>query len=82
MKILIDLDKTEKSKECEICHCNYLNNGFKFDSKFFNDFDWKIKPFGDFAIITANGVGHRFFMFDMTEEDVIDFVKNFESNEL
>ena len=30
----IDLDKTRKSKECEICIYNYFNNDFRFDSKF------------------------------------------------
>ena len=41
-----------------------------------------MKSFGNFAIITANGVGYRFFMFDMTEEDVIEFIKDFEPDEL
>ena len=29
----IDLDKTDKSKECKICHYNYFDNHFKSDSK-------------------------------------------------
>ena len=29
----IDLDKTDKSKECKICHCNCFDNGFQSDSK-------------------------------------------------
>ena len=78
----IDLDKTDKLKECKICHYNYFNNGFKSHSKVCNDCDWKIKSFKIFATITANNVGYRFFMFDMAEEDVIDFAKNFEPNEL
>ena len=77
----IDLDKTDKSKECEICHYNYFNNGFKSHSKVCNRCNWRLKSFWSFAIITANGVGYRFFMFDMTE-DVIDFVKDFEPDEL
>ena len=27
----IDLNRTDKSKKCEICDCNYFSNGFKFD---------------------------------------------------
>ena len=29
----INLDKTDKSKECKICHYNYFDNHFKSDSK-------------------------------------------------
>ena len=32
----IDLDKTHKSKECKICHYNYIDNGFQSDSKICN----------------------------------------------
>ena len=35
----IDLNKTDKSKECEICHYKYFNNGFKSHSKVCNDCD-------------------------------------------
>ena len=50
--------------------------------KFESDCDWGIKSFGNFAIATSNGIGYRYLMFDMTEEDVIDFGKNFEPDEL
>ena len=52
----IDLNKTDKSKECNICS-NYFNNGFKSDSKICNDCVWGIKSFGNFAIIHLDGVG-------------------------
>ena len=42
----IDLNKTDKSKECNICS-NYFNNGFKSDSKICNDCVWGIKSFGN-----------------------------------
>ena len=79
-----DLDKSDesdKSKECKICHNNYFSNGFKAHSKVCNDCDWGIKSFGNFAIINANDFGYRFFMLDLTVEDVTDFVKNFKPNE-
>ena len=50
----IDLDKTDKLKECKICHYNYFDNGFKSDSKICNRCDWGIKYFGNFAIIHVN----------------------------
>ena len=57
---------------------NYCKNGFKSHSIVCNDCDYGIKFFENFAVITVNGVGYRYFMFDMTEEDVISLVKNFE----
>ena len=50
----IDLDRTDKSKECQICHYNYFDDGFKSDSKTCNRFGWGIKSFGTFAIIHVN----------------------------
>ena len=43
-----------------------------------NRCDWGIKPFGKFAVIYVNDFSFRFFMFGMTEEDVIEFRKGFE----
>ena len=79
----IDLDKTYKSKECTICHYNicHFHNGFNSDSKICNRCDWGIKSFGNFAIITVNDFTYSFFMFDMTEEDVIEFIKDFEPDD-
>ena len=74
----IDFDKTDKSKECKICQYNYFDNGFKSDSKICDRCDWGIKSFGNFAIIHVNEFRCRFFMFDVTEEDVIEFIKDFE----
>ena len=77
----IDLHKTDKSKECKICHHNYSDNCYKSDLKICNTCDWGIKSFGNFAIIHVNDFSYRFFMFDMTEEDAIEFVKDFEPND-
>ena len=74
-----DFNKTNKSKECKICHCNDFSRGFKYHSKICNDCNWGIKSFK--PIMLVNGVGYRFFMFDMTLEDVIDFIKDFESDD-
>ena len=74
----IDLSKTDKSKKCKICHYNYFEIGSKSDPKICNRFDWGIKSFGNFAIIHVNDFSYRCFMFDMTEKDVIEFIKDFE----
>ena len=76
-----DFDKTDKSKECKICHYNYFDNGFKSDSKICNRCDWGIKSFGNFAIMHVNDFSYRFFMFGMTEEDVIEFIKDSEPDD-
>ena len=74
----IDLDNTDKSKECTICHYNYFDDGFKSDSKTCYRCDCGIKSFVNFAIIHVHNFSYIFFMFDMTEEDVIEFIKDFE----
>ena len=56
----IDLDKTDKPKECEICHYSYFDDGFQSDSKIFNGCDWGIKSFGNFAIILVNDFRYRY----------------------
>ena len=73
----IDLDKIDRSKKCKICHYNYFDNGFKSDSKIFNKCNWRIKSFGNFAIIHVNDFGYSFFMFDITEKNVIECMKGF-----
>ena len=82
---MIHLDKIEdsdridlKSKECKICHHNYFDKGFTSDSKTCNRCDWGIKSFENFAIIHVSDFSYRFFMFDITEEDVIEFIRDFE----
>ena len=76
-----DLDKIDKSKEYKICHYNCFDNGFKSDSKTCSRWDWSIKSFRNFAIMHVNDFSHIFYMFDMTEEDVIKFIKDFEPDD-
>ena len=77
----IDLDKTDKWKECKICHYNCFDNGFKSDSTICNRYNWGIKSFGNFAIIHVNNFSDRFFKFNMTKEDVIEIIKDFEPDD-
>ena len=77
----IYLDNTDKSKGWKICHYNYFDDGFKSDSKICNRCKWRIKSFGNFAIIHVNDFCYRFFMFDMTEEYVTELIKDFESDD-
>ena len=67
----IDIDKTVKSKEYEICHYNYFDNSFKSDSKICNRCDRGTKHFENFAIIHINDFSYKFFILDITGEDLI-----------
>ena len=77
----IDFDKTYKSKECKISYYNYFDNCFKSDSEICNRCDWGIKSFGNFAIIHVNDFSYTFFIFETTEEDVIESIKDFEPDD-
>ena len=76
-----DLDKTDKSKECEVCNYNYFNNGFRSYSIVPNDCNSGITAFvlENFAVINIKGVGYRIFMSDMTEYKVHNILGDFES---
>ena len=63
------IEATNGGKEGEQC--------FKSDSDICNRCDWEIKTFGNCVIIHVNDSTFRFFVFDMTEEDVIEFIKHF-----
>ena len=80
----IDLSKTSRSKECEICNYNYFSNSFKFDSNVYNDCNRGITAFElkNLAIVNVRGIGHRVFMFDITEVDVHNILGDFQSIEL
>ena len=75
----INFNKTDKSKKCKLCHYNYFNNGFKSYSKICNWCNWGLESFGNFAIVTSDDdVSYIFSMSDMTEEDVIELISDFE----
>ena len=40
-----------------------------------------MNSFRHFAGIYLNSAGCRFFMFDMTKDDVIEFIKDFDPND-
>ena len=58
-----------------------MNNSFKYDLKICHRCDWGIKSFENFAIIHVNYFSYRFYMFDMTEENMIEFIKDFKPDD-
>ena len=68
LKILEELISIKLiNQECKICHYNYLIQKFVI-----------IVTGENFAIINSNSVSYIFFMFDMTEKDVIELISDFE----
>ena len=80
----INLYKTDKSKECEVCHHKYFNRCFEFDSKVCNDCNREIIAFKlkNLATVFVRGIGYKVFMFDMTEDNVHNILGDFQSSEL
>ena len=77
-------DKRGKSKECEIYNYTYFNDGFRLDSKVCNEFNREITAFElkNLAIVNVRGIGHRVFMFHMTEDNVHNILGDFKSSKL
>ena len=57
----IDLKKSNKSKECMICHYRYFKDiGYKYEPVMVYDLD-------DLMILNIKGVGYRSFVFNMSK---------------
>ena len=71
-----DIDKTDKSKKCEICdYCYFKKLGFKSDSKVCNYcYNMKILfRLKNIAIISVREISYKCCMFDMTDKMCIIF---------
>ena len=72
----IDIDKTNKSKECNICHywCS-LDNNFNYDAYLCNgchDLMQKAMSFKNVAIASIKGNDYRIHFWYMSKNDAID----------
>ena len=78
----IDVNKTNASKEFEICHYWYfLNEGFKYEPYLCNgchDLMQKAMNFNDTAIASIKGNNYRIYFWYMSKDDVINLIKNFD----
>ena len=81
----IDVNKTNASKECHICHYWYFEKiGFKYEPYLCNachDLKQKAMNFNDAAIVSINGSGYRIHFWYMSKDDAIIIMKNSNSNE-
>ena len=76
----IDVNKTNLSKECDICHYWYFKDiGFKYEPYLCNschDLMQKAMSFNDFAIVYVKGSAYRIHIWYMTKDDAISIMKN------
>ena len=76
----IDINKTNASKECKICHYWYFKDiGFKYESYLCNGCHGlmeKAKNFNDVAFVSVKGSDYRIHFWYMSKDDAINIMKN------
>ena len=81
----IDINKTNTSKEWDICHYwYYLDRNFKYEPYLFNachDLMQKAINVNGVAIIFVKGIDYRIHFWYMSKNDSINIMKNSNLNE-
>ena len=81
----IDVNKSDKSKKCDICHyCYFLDKNFNYKPYLCNDcHDLKQKAISsnDVAIVPVKGNDYRIHFWYMSKSDAINIVHNSSLNE-
>ena len=76
----IDVNKTNASKECDICHYWYFKDiGFKYKPYLCNgchDLMQKATSFNDVAIIYVKGSAYTIHFWYMSKDDAINIMNN------
>ena len=75
----IDVDKTSKSKECDICHYWYFFNKFKFRAKVCNryyDITMMSMNLSDMAISNIEGADYWSIISRISKSDAINLIQN------
>ena len=74
----IDVNKTNLSKECDICHYWYFKDiGFKYEPYLCNgchDLMQKAMSFNNVAIVYVKGSAYRIHFWYMSKDDVINIM--------
>ena len=75
-----DINKTNSSKECKICHYWHLKDiGFKYEAHLCSGCHGLIQKaisFNDVAIIYARGSAYRIYFWYMSQDDAISIMNN------
>ena len=78
----IDINKSNKSKECMICHYWYfLDLNYTYEPYVCNgchDMSMMAYELENIAILNVKGVNYRCVIWNMTRNDVINWLKNSE----
>ena len=81
----IDINKTNASKECDICHYWYFTNiGFKYEPYICNgchDLMQKAMNFNDVVIGSIKGNDYRIHFWYMSKDDSISIMHNSSLND-
>ena len=76
----IDINKSNKSKECIICHYWYFKDiGYKSEPYVCNgchDLLMVVCDLKDFMILNIKGVDYRCYVFNMSKNDAINLLNN------
>ena len=76
----IDLNKSDKSKEFEICHYWYCKDiGYKYEPHVFNgchDLSMMVHDLNDFMVLNIRGIDCRCYVFNMSKSDEINLINN------
>ena len=78
----IDLAKSNRSKECMICHYWFFNHGFKFQNsvcKGCHDLTMlsvNIRDISDITIITIKNLHYHFIIHNISKSEAISFIRN------
>ena len=77
---VIDVNKSDKSKECTICHYWYFKDiGYKYQAYVFNkchDLPMVVQDLKDLMILNIKGVDYRCYVFNMSRSDAINLLNN------
>ena len=76
----IDFNKSNKSKECILCHYwHFKDIGYKYESNVCNrchDLSVMVYDPNDFMILNLKGVDYRCFVFNMSKCDAIKLLNS------
>ena len=75
-----DLAKSNKSKECMICHYWFFNHEFKFQDSAcngWNDLTMLGVHISDIAIINIKNVDYRFIVHNISKSEAVKLLKHF-----
>ena len=76
----IDINKTNKSKECKICHYWYFKDiGFKYEPHLCNGCHGLLQKavnFNNIAIVYVKGSAYRINFWCMSKDDAVNIMNN------